>query len=64
MADHANSAAAHSSPGRNKKKRIRHWTAEERAAHRVFERSRREAFKERLLVSGGAFEVMLLSVRS
>ncbi|UNI15661.1 hypothetical protein JDV02_002172 [Purpureocillium takamizusanense] len=31
-----------------KKKRIRNWTADDRAVHRVFERSRREAFKERL----------------
>ncbi|KAK5994339.1 hypothetical protein PT974_04813 [Cladobotryum mycophilum] len=31
-----------------KKKRARKWTADDRAAHRVFERSRREAFKERL----------------
>jgi len=34
-----------------KKKRIRNWTADDRAVHRVFERSRREAFKERLQVS-------------
>ena len=37
--------------GDGKKKRIRHWTADDRAAHRVFERSRREAFKERLTAS-------------
>ncbi|KAL7935922.1 hypothetical protein V8C35DRAFT_278889 [Trichoderma chlorosporum] len=48
MADQPNSTAAPSSPDRNKKKRIRNWTADDRAAHRVFERSRREAFKERL----------------
>ncbi|EHK20514.1 uncharacterized protein TRIVIDRAFT_223832 [Trichoderma virens Gv29-8] len=48
MADQSNSTAAPSSPDRNKKKRIRNWTADDRAAHRVFERSRREAFKERL----------------
>ncbi|KAF4124108.1 Helix-loop-helix DNA-binding domain [Geosmithia morbida] len=34
--------------GNGKKKRIRNWTANDRAAHRAFERSRREAFKERL----------------
>ncbi|KAF7560693.1 hypothetical protein G7046_g3458 [Stylonectria norvegica] len=33
---------------RNGRKRVRHFTADERAAHRVFERSRREAFKDRL----------------
>ncbi|KAH0525736.1 hypothetical protein TsFJ059_009156 [Trichoderma semiorbis] len=48
MADQSNSTAVPSSPDRNKKKRIRNWTADDRAAHRVFERSRREAFKERL----------------
>ncbi|KAL2204354.1 hypothetical protein CC79DRAFT_1372362 [Sarocladium strictum] len=31
-----------------RKKRVRNWTANDRAAHRVFERSRREAFKGRL----------------
>lgn len=51
MADQSNSTAVPSSPDRNKKKRIRNWTADDRAAHRVFERSRREAFKERLTVS-------------
>ena len=40
---------ANSSHGR--KKRVRNWTADDRAAHRVFERSRREAFKGRLTVS-------------
>lgn len=33
-----------------KKKRVRNWSADDRAAHRAFERSRREAFKERLVV--------------
>ncbi|PNP50569.1 hypothetical protein THARTR1_08785 [Trichoderma harzianum] len=51
MADQSNSMAVPSSPDRNKKKRIRNWTADDRAAHRVFERSRREAFKERLTAS-------------
>ncbi|KAJ5239289.1 hypothetical protein N7468_003908 [Penicillium chermesinum] len=32
-----------------KKKRIRNWTAEDRAVHREFEKSRREAFSERLM---------------
>ncbi|KAL7947094.1 hypothetical protein V8C42DRAFT_364302 [Trichoderma barbatum] len=53
MADQSNSTAAPSSPDRNKKKRIRNWTADDRAAHRVFERSRREAFKERLTTLAG-----------
>lgn len=35
---------------RPKKKRIRNWTAEDRAIHREFEKSRREAFGERLMV--------------
>lgn len=64
MADQANSTAAPSSPDRNKKKRIRNWTADDRAAHRVFERSRREAFKERLTVSWAKSKGILLSVRS
>ena len=40
-------------PGSKKKgkKRIRNFTREDRAAHRVFEKSRREAFNESLLVS-------------
>jgi len=33
------------------RKRVRNFTADDRAAHRVFERSRREAFKHRLIVS-------------
>ncbi|ETS03621.1 hypothetical protein M419DRAFT_6738 [Trichoderma reesei RUT C-30] len=53
MADRANSTATPPSPDRNKKKRIRNWTADDRAAHRVFERSRREAFKERLTLLAG-----------
>ncbi|KAJ5611013.1 hypothetical protein N7510_007732 [Penicillium lagena] len=36
-------------PSKAKKKRIRNWTAEDRAVHRQFEKSRREAFSERLL---------------
>ncbi|KAJ5298543.1 uncharacterized protein N7443_006663 [Penicillium atrosanguineum] len=35
-------------PQKPKKKRIRNWTAEDRAVHREFEKSRREAFSERL----------------
>lgn len=38
---------------RPKKKRIRNWTAEDRAVHREFEKSRREAFSERLMVGYG-----------
>lgn len=52
MAEQGIPANTQSPPDRNKKKRIRNWTADDRAAHRVFERSRREAFKERLTVSG------------
>ncbi|KAI1331667.1 hypothetical protein F5Y16DRAFT_240548 [Xylariaceae sp. FL0255] len=33
---------------RVKKKRVRNFTADDRAAHRIFEKSRREAFKEAL----------------
>lgn len=39
-------------PGKTKKKRIRNWTAEDRALHREFEKSRREAFSESLTVGG------------
>ncbi|KAL6859449.1 hypothetical protein J3F83DRAFT_327998 [Trichoderma novae-zelandiae] len=53
MAEQTNSTATPPSPDRNKKKRIRNWTADDRAAHRVFERSRREAFKERLTMLAG-----------
>lgn len=38
-------------PEKTKKKRIRNWTAEDRALHREFEKSRREAFSESLMVS-------------
>ncbi|KAF2679527.1 hypothetical protein K458DRAFT_393948 [Lentithecium fluviatile CBS 122367] len=33
----------------NRKKRIRTWTPEERAAHRVFEKSRRDAFNDSMI---------------
>ncbi|ORY04479.1 hypothetical protein BCR34DRAFT_604859 [Clohesyomyces aquaticus] len=33
----------------SKKKRVRVWTPEDRAAHRIFERSRREAFNDSLI---------------
>ena len=36
---------------RVKKKRVRNFTEDDRAAHRIFEKSRREAFKEALSVS-------------
>ncbi|KAL0936992.1 uncharacterized protein CTRU02_209208 [Colletotrichum truncatum] len=35
------------------KKRIRNFTADDRAAHRIFEKGRREAFKERLIELAG-----------
>ncbi|KAI0470716.1 hypothetical protein GGR56DRAFT_660216, partial [Xylariaceae sp. FL0804] len=44
----AAAAAANHHHARVKKKRIRNFTADDRAAHRVFEKSRREAFKEAL----------------
>ncbi|KAL1908052.1 hypothetical protein Sste5344_006050 [Sporothrix stenoceras] len=31
------------------RKRVRHFTSNDRAAHRVFERARREAFREKLI---------------
>jgi hypothetical protein len=34
------------------KKRVRVWTEDDRAKHRVFEKGRREAFSDSLLVSG------------
>lgn len=39
------------SPTGKRKKRVRAWTASDRAKHRVFEKGRREAFNERLMVS-------------
>lgn len=33
-----------------KRKRVRNFTPDDRAAHRVFEKSRREAFREKLIV--------------
>ncbi|KAJ5165998.1 hypothetical protein N7492_006294 [Penicillium capsulatum] len=51
------SAGSHPEPGSmaqtQKRKRVRNWTAEDRAVHREFEKSRREAFSERLMVSPG-----------
>jgi hypothetical protein len=44
-----------------KKKRIRNWTAEDRALHREFEKSRREAFSESLVV-GGSGKPLLVEV--
>ncbi|EFY92439.1 hypothetical protein J3458_019647 [Metarhizium acridum] len=41
-------APSHSENKEKQKKRVRNWTADDRAVHRVFERSRREAFKESL----------------
>lgn len=50
---HDPSPAVNSGPQKAKKKRVRNWTAEDRAVHREFEKSRREAFSERLMVGGG-----------
>ncbi|KAJ5670350.1 uncharacterized protein N7477_005713 [Penicillium maclennaniae] len=44
-------------PQKPKKKRIRNWTAEDRAVHREFEKSRREAFSERLNVGHAAMDL-------
>ncbi|KAF3360247.1 hypothetical protein VdG1_01207 [Verticillium dahliae VDG1] len=33
------------------KKRVRNFTADDRATHRIFEKKRREAFKSRLIPS-------------
>jgi hypothetical protein len=56
MSDDMSSLATHGSPEnvsnpRKRKKRVRTWTASDRARHRVFEKGRREAFNERLMVS-------------
>lgn len=45
-----NMASPSPGPHKTKKKRVRNWTAEDRAVHREFEKSRREAFTERLMV--------------
>jgi hypothetical protein len=37
-------------PAQRRKKRVRNWTAEDRAKHRIFEKERREAFNARLNV--------------
>jgi hypothetical protein len=45
--------------GRNQghhKKRVRAWTEDDRAKHRVFEKGRREAFSDSLLVSDTSYE--------
>ncbi|KXH41099.1 hypothetical protein CSIM01_03305 [Colletotrichum simmondsii] len=40
------------------KKRVRNFSADDRAAHRIFERGRREAFKERLTELAGQLPVL------
>ncbi|KAK1710000.1 uncharacterized protein BDZ83DRAFT_561321, partial [Colletotrichum acutatum] len=40
------------------KKRVRNFSADDRAAHRIFERGRREAFKERLIELAGQLPVL------
>ncbi|KAI1751329.1 hypothetical protein F4782DRAFT_191076 [Xylaria castorea] len=47
---------------RVKKKRVRNFTEDDRAAHRIFEKSRREAFKEALIVSIRLLHLRLLPV--
>ncbi|KAI3396290.1 hypothetical protein diail_12312 [Diaporthe ilicicola] len=39
----------HSDTGPSRKKRIRHWTADDRKVHSIFEKERRDAFRESLL---------------
>jgi hypothetical protein len=56
MGDESPGSASHrsfsdTSSKRKQKKRVRNWTASDRARHRVFEKGRREAFNERLMVS-------------
>ncbi|EXF75622.1 hypothetical protein CFIO01_10384 [Colletotrichum fioriniae PJ7] len=46
-------------PGKKStKKRVRNFSADDRAAHRIFERGRREAFKERLTELAGQLPVL------
>ncbi|UQC88991.1 uncharacterized protein CLUP02_14518 [Colletotrichum lupini] len=48
-----------SAPGKKStKKRVRNFSADDRAAHRIFERGRREAFKERLTELAGQLPVL------
>ncbi|KAF9870710.1 hypothetical protein CkaCkLH20_11812 [Colletotrichum karsti] len=48
--DHPTATASERVPGRKgPKKRVRNFTADDRAAHRIFERGRREAFKVQLI---------------
>lgn len=47
-AEEGRESRATSQPQR--KKRVRHFTEDDRAAHRAFEKERREAFRDRLLV--------------
>ncbi|TRX97078.1 hypothetical protein FHL15_001872 [Xylaria flabelliformis] len=47
---------------RVKKKRVRNFTDDDRAAHRIFEKSRREAFKEALIVRFPLLHLRLLSI--
>jgi hypothetical protein len=52
-----------SSGGRSQghhKKRVRVWTEDDRAKHRVFEKGRREAFSDSLLVKNGTSRYVLL----
>ncbi|KAH8167453.1 hypothetical protein CIB48_g793 [Xylaria polymorpha] len=53
---------AAASTRRVKKKRVRNFTEDDRAAHRIFEKSRREAFKEALTVSVSSCHLQRLYV--
>lgn len=49
--DPASTAPSETVPGKKgPKKRVRNFTADDRAAHRIFEKGRREAFKVQLIV--------------
>ena len=46
--------SSHSRSKGHHKKRVRVWTEDDRAKHRVFEKGRREAFSDILLVRDGS----------
>lgn len=61
--DRSNSPATRAQQQRSRKKRVRNWTADDRAAHRVFEKSRREAFRDRLTVCMGFSNIIIVLLR-
>ena len=52
QSDSAQQVKPHPASRPAQKKRIRNFSADDRAAHAEFEKSRREAFREQLTVSG------------